>query len=166
MNHQLGDSIENSRFSTSEELLELSIQMIQQAGKLVRVFSRDLDAKIFDQEDMLRVFTNFAVSNRHTKLEILVQNSEKMVQIGHRMLETSRRLSSSIKILKTGKQFVNYNEAFVLVDDCGIIHIPVADRYDGNANFNSPLKNKKYQEIFQEAWVDADVDQNLSRLHI
>lgn len=166
MGHHLGDSSENLTFSTSEELLQISLEMVQQARKEIKIFSWDLDNKIYDQQELVRSFTNFAIASRHTKLQILVQNPENIIQQGHRLVETSRRLTSSISILCAGADFKDYSEAFMLIDDYGIIHKPIRNRYDGTANFNSPLKNKKYLEIFQTAWAGAQEDDNIRQLNI
>ncbi len=82
------------------------------------------------------------------------------------MIELSRRLSSSIEIRQPHEDYLHYNEAFLIADECGLIHREFADRYEGNANFYAPIEAQRKLDFFTEVWERSQVHPEFRRLHL
>ena len=97
---------------------------------------------------------------------MLLKDAEPLIKYGHRLIELSRRLSSMIGIRTIHPHYREYNEAYMVFDERGIIKRRYADRYEGIANFNDPIQARELLTLFNEIWNISEPDPNLRRLHI
>jgi formate-dependent nitrite reductase cytochrome c552 subunit len=161
----LGDDIV-LRTGERDELAAAYLRMSSQAKFRLDIVSRDLEPAIFDNADYYNAVKQLAMHNPRSRIRILIQNSEHIVKYGHRLIELSRRLSSYIDIRLQGKDFREFNEAWLIIDDCGWIRRPLADRFKGECYFNSPREVQERTKQFNEMWDASVEDPNLRRLHL
>jgi hypothetical protein len=117
--------------------------IVQQCQAGVDIFSRDLDAPLYDQEPFLEALGR-----------------------SHRLIELSRRLSSVIELRQPHPDYRRHNEAFLVADGCGLIHRSLADRYEGTANFYDPVAAQRALAFFTEVWERSESSPEFRRLHL
>jgi hypothetical protein len=140
--------------------------MVQQCQSKLDIFSRDLDAGPYDQARFLKALGALCLGNREARVRILVRDPMTAVKRGHRLIELSRRLSSSIEIRQPHPDYQHYNEAFLVADNCGLIHRTLSDRYEGSANFYDPVEAERKTKFFTEIWERSEAHPDLRRLYI
>ncbi len=140
--------------------------LVRQAKRSLYIHSRDLDHTVYDNRLFVEAVKNLATSSRFATVRILIQDSRKVVNTGHRLVDLAYRLSTAIKIRKPDAQFRDFNGAFLVVDDVGYLHRRVADRYEGIVNFNGPDKVAELIKYFRLVWEKSQPDPRIRRLSI
>ena len=140
--------------------------MAQQCEESLEIFSRELDPELYDREPFLDAVSSLCVKNRMARVRILAQDPSAPVKRGHRLIELSRRISSSIEIRQPHPDYRQHNEAFLIADHCGLITRGLADRYEGTANFYSIIHAQRKLDFFTEVWDRSESNPEFRRLHI
>ena len=162
----LGEGGDDIAVSTVEESRRAALAMAQQAHLNLHIFTRDLDGPIYDQPDFIEAISALARRSDKTFVRVLVQDSQRAVKYGHRLIELSRRLTSHIELRKPSEDYKGYNEAFLVADGRGLIHRNLADRHEGIVNFNAPRQGRDLLKFFDEVWERSEADPELRRLHL
>jgi hypothetical protein len=163
---RLGISDIAIELQTRNETCFASVLMAQQCMESLEIFSRDFDPDLYDRSDFLQTISDLCINNRKARVRILVQNPAPSVQRGHRMIELARRLSSSIEIRQPHPDYRHHNEAFLIADRCGLIVRGLADRFEGVANFYTPISAQRKLDFFTEVWDRSEVHPDFRRLHL
>jgi hypothetical protein len=162
---KLGESATEINLETSAEVQHATDLLASQVSHSIEIYSRDLDARLYDRSEFIDTINRLCNSNKLFRLRILCQNPKAAVVRGHRLIELSRK-HSSIEIRQVHSDYQNYNEAFMLADCTGLIHRPLADRYEGIANFNHPVSARHRYDYFSEVWERSEPHPDLRRLYI
>jgi hypothetical protein len=141
-------------------------RMAQQASRELRLFSHDLDTPLYDQQEFLDAVRRIAVEVSTTAVHILLYDAKSAIHNGHRLIELARHLTSRIQIRRVPIELQERTEAYLLADDCGYVLRPLADVYEGTADFNAPLEVRRMREEFGRIWDVGDVHQELRRLYL
>lgn len=163
---RLGVSAVEIELQTRDDCRHACELMVQQCLAGLDIFSRHLDAGLYDQTPFLQALGALCLGNRKARIRVLVQDPMSAVKRGHRLIELSRRLSSSIEIRQPHPDYRHHNEAFLVADDCGLIYRPLSDRYEGTANFYDPVQAERKADFFTEVWDRSETHPELRRLHI
>jgi hypothetical protein len=163
---RLGISDLEIELQTRDETRHATDLMVQQCEDSVEIFSRELDPGLYDREPFLEALSRLCVKNRKARIRILVQEPSPAVKRGHRLIELSRRISSSIEIRQPHPDYRQHNEAFLIADHCGLITRGFADRYEGTANFYSFIPAQRKLDFFTEVWERSESHPEFRRLHI
>lgn len=151
---------------TRAETRYASRLIVQQCQASVDIFSRDLDAPLYDQEPFLEALGDLCLRTRKARVRILVQDPTTAIRRGHRLIELSRRLSSVIELRQPHPDYRRHNEAFLVADGCGCIHRALADRYEGTVNFYAPVAAQRALAFFTEVWERSESSPEFRRLHL
>jgi len=162
----LGESSGALALETKEQHRAAILNLTRQAKRTLDIFTRDLDPPIYNDPAFIEALTALALRSRYSQIRILVQDSGRAIKEGHRLFELSQRLSSFIQLRRPNQDYKDYNEAFCIADERGVLHRRVADRYEGTVDFNAPLEAQKLNAFFNMVWEKAELDPNLRRLHI
>ena len=95
-----------------------------------------------------------------------MQDPLTAVRRSQRLVNLSRKLSSSIEIRQPHPDYRHFNEAFLVADECGLIHRGFADRYEGMANFYAPIEARRKLAFFTEVWERSEVNPEFRRLNL
>ncbi len=163
---QLGIDSKLIQLEQKSDVLAMVLALTQQASKSLFIASRELDQFIFDNSAFASALTQFARKHPSSVAKILIQRTEKCVSQGHRIVTLSQKLSSHIRIRKYGEKHKNYNEAFVVADGVGYLHLPLADRCDGKACYSDSKKSQHLSEFFTETWDQSELIADFKRLSI
>lgn len=162
---RLGEEAREIRLESRADNQRVAAALVGKAARTLDIFSRDLEAEIYDQPEFLAGIKSLALRSRQVRIRILVQDASRVVRDGHRLLEMARRLSSFIEIRRPSHDYRDYNEAFMLVDGTGLLHRRSADRYEGMASFRQPLRARELGNFFDEVWQRSAPHPDLQRLH-
>ena len=164
--YRLGESAEPLLLHRLDEARQIALGLVQQASKTVCLFSRELEPRLFDQGPFLDAMRQLALRSQYSEIRILLQNNERVVKRGHRLIEVARRLTSRLHIRQAHNDYVDHAENFLLVDDLGYLHWRMATMPEATADFNHPLQVKQYRKFFDEVWELSEPDPELRGLHI
>ena len=153
-------------FNDVRRLRDISAHMLNQARRELLIFTRDFDAPVFNQQPFLNGVKRLALSSRHARMRVLIQDNEKIVKEGHRLVQLARRLSSVIEMRKPPPDYLQQPENFMLVDGSGFVYRRLASYYQGIASFHDPLENHRLAERFREIWESSEPDPELRQLYI
>jgi hypothetical protein len=140
--------------------------MAAQAARELRIFSRDLDAPLYDHLPFLDALRRVSLRGTHTPVRILLFDAGPAVRTGHRLVELARQLTSRILIRRVPTEFHQHTEAYLLADECGYVLRRLAEVYEGTAEFDAPLPVRRLRERFERIWDLGDTHPELRRLHI
>jgi hypothetical protein len=140
--------------------------MVEQAQLSLNIFSRDLDPAIYERASFIEAVTRLCRRHRNSHVHFLVNDPVAAIRRSPRLLELSRRLSSSIEIRQPHTDYLNYNEAFLVADQCGLIHRDFSDRYEGTVNFHAPVEAARKLEYFKEVWERSSSNPEFRRLNL
>jgi len=150
--------------STPQQNRHISIELAKQACYNLDIVCRDLDHALYDNDDFHNAVKQLAISNPKAKIRLLIQNSNKAVKQGHRLVDLARRLSSFIGIRLQGKDFKEFNEAWFIVDNKAWIRRRVAGKYAADVDYCAARQLKEIAKTFDSMWNQANNDPNLRRL--
>jgi hypothetical protein len=161
-----GVSTEHTDVSTAAENRVAAVTLASQAQRTLHLFSRDLDALVYDTVAFVDAATALATRSRYSFIHILLQDADKVAKQGHRLMELCYRLDSRVKLRKPAYEHKNFNEAFLVADSTGVLHRRVADRYDGMVDFNGRRRARELVKFFDDVWGRSDTHAELRRLHL
>ena len=163
---QLGIDDLEFALSSREHVRGVALALTQQAQRELLLYTDDLEPDIFDQQPFLDAVSELARQHQDTQVRILVENSRKTVQQGHRLIELSRRLSSHIQLRRPPVQYRNHGSTFMLCDGTGYFYRTLSSRYEGTASFNNPGQAAVHRKHFMEVWEQSQDDEEIRRLHL
>jgi hypothetical protein len=165
-NYQIGGESRRLMLENSSDNYGIALHMLQQTRRDVAILSRHLDGRLYDTTEFIHALTQLAIQHPRCRIRLLLKDMEPLVKYGHRIIELSRRLTSMIGIRIMHEDYQEYNEAYMIFDERGIIKRRYADRYEGIANYNDPKQARELMSIFNAIWNVSEPDPNLRRLHI
>jgi len=162
----LGDSKQEFVLETREDVVNVAHAFAAQARRTLFLHTADLESRVFDQSPFLDAVSEMVRNHAHAHFWVLVQDARTAIQSGHRLVELSRRLGSSIQLRKPHKDYCGISETFLLADDTGYLHRPLASRYEGTANFNDRGRTLELKKYFLEVWERSEPDMETRRLYL
>jgi len=174
MNNDIMHIIENSRIGDdvtvkledAEQNQLVSIAISKQARHTLDIVSHDLDHTIYDNNEFSDAVKDLATGSPKAKIRILIQDSDKVIKQGHRLVELAKRLTSFIEIRIQGKRYKEFNEAWLIVDNKAWIRRPFADKYIADVDYSAARQLRETSKTFDTMWAEASHDPNLRRLSL
>ncbi len=163
--YKIGDN-KALTLTTAEQNRDASIALVDQARYTLDIVSRELDHKLYDNDDFYNTVKQLATSNPKAKIRILIQSSDKAVKQGHRLIEIARKLSSFITIHLQGRRFKEFNEAWLIVDSKAWIRRAHADKYSADVDYSAARQLREIEKTFTSMWNESVDDPNLRRLSL
>lgn len=163
---RLGENAEDIVIETSEDNLTLAVQLVSQATHRLDIFTRDLDARIYDNAEFEAVVRSLVVNSSRAKVRVLVIDPDRAIKTGHRLLELSRKLTTSIEIRKVHEDYSANPECYLIADERGLMHRKLASRYEAIVNFNNPSEVLELIHHFNEVWEHSSPELDFKRLYI
>jgi hypothetical protein len=165
-NYRIGRDQELLQLESWDENRTVATIMVQQASRSLNIISRLLDPAIFNSAEFISAVRGMVTGNRFPKIRIIVFDPDTIVRNGHQLVELAGHLSSFIEIRKATREFSNYNECLLMVDDTAFLHRLNGERFEATANFNDPRQCYYYKQEFETMWEAAKPDPNLRKMRI
>ena len=159
-----GDLLESTdRESTRAAMLAV----IATARRELCVFTRDLDADIFDHADMLEAFRQLAISDPLMRIRFLVLEPLRAATDANRLLGLSQRLTS-VFAFRTPVEDVDrqYAGSFVISDRGAWFERTLASRFEGEGNSYGPGRRAQFHDRFNAVWERSEECAEMRRLEI
>ena len=131
---------------------ELAVELCANASRSVCILSPELDREAFDNPALVDVLSALARHSRQTDVRILVQNAGKLVGRGHRLLQLSRRLPSTVRIQRLAEHPDWNGETIVIRDRDGVLYKPGDADHEGFYEPNSRASTQHHADLFEDLW--------------
>ncbi|MCW8853328.1 MAG: hypothetical protein OQK72_01395 [Gammaproteobacteria bacterium] len=161
-----GNTEQDIHFTDLNETREAVNQITQQALKTIQIFTPDLEAAIYDNEEFSKNLLAMVRGNRYAQIQILAFETTSANSRGHALLRLAHELTSTIEIKIPAEEYQETSIAFMLVDKKGFVFRPDTKEYDGIYNPDCKYRSQKLSEIFTAAWEHAEPDPQSRRLNI
>lgn len=165
-NLRLGESEGRMLVGTAAEIRSAAVSMSRQSKQVIKILSHSLDRKIYDDELLADALARLAVRHRQSRVLILLRDPSPAVTQGHRLVQLSQRLSSSIEVRRVSADYRERTEEFMIADDRGVIYRSFADRFEGTVNFDDRERIPELLGLFKETWETASPETEFRRLHL
>jgi len=162
----LGENNELLNFDSRLDNRNIATTLISQAKVQIRILTPNLEHMIYDTSEITQSLSKLAIKNKHTLINVLINDATQAVITGHRLIELSRKFSSSIHLHKTPVDMAGYETAFILIDDTGYLYKHRGNSHQGQACFNDMAKVRDLTKTFDEAWAISKPDPELRQLYI
>jgi hypothetical protein len=166
MNYSLDDDKEDIELTGAEDNRQLAVALAQRAQREILIASYDLDARIYSNQEFVDALSAFVRSHRNAHVHILVWKNGQAVKHGHRLIELAQRLSSRIKIHDPDPVHAEFIESYMVVDGIAYFRRPLADRFEGIANFHAPIIARELKDQFNTMWERSTPSSEFRRLKI
>ena len=162
----LGESKDLIHADSHEAIDNYLVALTQQCQRHLDIFTHTLDRRIYNSEALYQAILKLATRSRHSRIRIIIKDSNDLVKRGSRIRNLSQRISSRIQFRNPPTEYRDYVEEFVVADNVGVIHRPIASRYNAHICFNESNKARQFSKFFEECWIKSSSDPNLRRLDI
>lgn len=143
-----------------------SLAVIAHARRQIRILSHTLDPGVYDHPEMAEALSAFARQGRDARVQILVRDTDDLIERSHRLAALVRRLPSKLALRKLTLEPTNESMAFLLADTRALVYKNDDHHYAGFANNNAPAQVKSLREIFDACWEKAVEEPRLRVLHL
>lgn len=147
-----------------EPFATLAVELARTASRHLRIYSYRLDHEVFDSATLASAIGDLARRGRYSEIRILVSDARPMVQRGHRLLQLSRRLSSSVSIRVLAEHPELPEATYVVRDTDGILYKPDDVGRGGFFEPGSRASAKKFIDGFDALWRWGERDPRLRQL--
>ena len=158
-----------SKLITTDSLLscrETTLAVMKHARHELCIYTRDLEAPIYDQDDTIEQFRRIALSGARARLRLLVQDPTRARHDGHRLVLLAHRLTTPIGLRQPHPDDLQYNAAFITNDCGGYLYRSQADRFEGEGDLYNPLRCAELQRYFDQIWERAQPIDEFRRLNL
>lgn len=162
----LGDYDQDIELGNSQENANATHALISQARRSVDIYTHELDPKVYNTSDCINALKAFVLHNAYARIRILIRSPNRSIKSGHRLVSLARHLSSYIEIRVIHEDYKSQPDAFVIVDQRGVLYLSEGDRYDGKCNFNDPRLATELSHRFNEVWNHSTGIADFRHIHI
>ncbi|MEP7044799.1 MAG: GNAT family N-acetyltransferase [Dokdonella sp.] len=127
--------------------------LLADARHELSIYTRDLDAALFDVPATLDALKRIALSGRHAQIRILLHDPRKPLADGHRLIALAQRLPSVITLrTPVDERDLQYPAAFLINDRRGYLFRPLGSRLEGEGSTYQPGRHAQLHAFFNEVW--------------
>lgn len=162
----LGESAGAHRIDTLPDCGDAALSLARQARYSLRIFTRDLDRRLYSNAPFREAVSVLARRSRHSFVRILVQDPTDAIRSDHRLIGVIQHLSSHVGVRRVGPDWRNEVSAALLADEHGLLYRPYGDRFEGTANFAAGPRAIEYRTWFDDVWENSVPDPEFRRLGI
>jgi predicted GNAT family N-acyltransferase len=142
-------------------------ELILAAKHKLWIYTRDLDALLYDRQPTLDAIKRVALAGRGAEVLILCHDAGTAVREGHRLLKLLARLSTYIHLRRpVTDEDRQYPSAFLLNDTGGFFHRTLGSRFEGEAETHAPGRQRTLRSYFEQVWQRAEPDIELRQLSV
>ena len=137
------------------------------ARRELAVMTRDLDAELFEHDDVLEALKRLAVSTPNVRIRFLVLEPTRASGEAHRLIALAQRLTSVFAFRAPVEEIDrHYPGAFITNDRGGWYERALASRYDGEGASRARARSAQLLARFDEVWERSEPATDMRRLEI
>jgi hypothetical protein len=164
--YKLGEHDKVIHLETMDDNRNAVNAVAQQCQRTLQIQTYDLDPLVYDNPNFIEAVRQIAVTSSRASIQILLEDSRKVVAYRHRIIELARQLSTYIEIRKINTDLKHITDAFLVGDETALVYRKQAQRYEGFVNFNDRGRCRQILADFRDSWEKSAPDPELRRLHI
>jgi hypothetical protein len=145
---------------------DASVAVAALAKRELALFSRDLEALLYDRLEFISVVQALATRSRMSRIRIACIDPGPSVRAGHRLVALAQRFSSYIEVRRASKDHESLTDTFLVADDLALLYRPLCTRYEGYADLHAPMQAREKLRVFEDIWQQAEPDPEFRRLGI
>jgi hypothetical protein len=157
---RLGQSETLLRLDGPDQFHQATTLLLTQAVRQVHIVTPNLEAERFNNTAFADALSHFARRSQYTETRILVGDPAIAIRWGHHVVNLGRRLSSLIHIRRLHEDDYDPAEAWIVVDDIGLIRRDTMDGYLGmlsaKAIPQAQQKNRRFAELWERGHEVAE----------
>ncbi len=135
------------------QALAATLALLASARHAIALQTRDLDAGLLDTPAVVEAVKRIALSGRHARVRILVQEPRKAIADGHALIRLAQQLPSAIELrVPVEERDLAEPSAFLVDDRGGYFLRPLASRMEGEGGTFAPGRHKQLVAAFDEIW--------------
>ena len=152
--------------STREETREAVIAIAKEATRKVSIFTHDLEPGIYDDPDFLEIIKRLVLSQTYARIRVLIADPTRAIKNGNNFVHLGRRLNTYIEFRHVREDLRTHGEAFCIADEKALLYRLQASRWEGIADTYEPAVAKLYGTMFDQIWLDSEVEMEFRQLRI
>lgn len=152
--------------STEEEMRQAVIEVAREAKRKVSIFTHDLEPGIYDDPEFLEIIKHLVLSQTYARIRVLITDPARAIKNGNNFVHLGRRLNSYIEFRHVREDLRTHSEAFCIADQTALVYRLQAQRWDGITDTYEPAVAKLYGTMFDEIWLDSEVEMEFRQLSI
>jgi len=165
-NFERKGNIENDiHLNSAEEISAAVINATENTLRTIKIFTPDLEAEIYNNDELRKQLLIFTQGNRHAKIQILVDDISNALHNGHKLIGLAQQLSSIVTIEDTPAEYLSTHISFVLFDQAEFIYKPDNTSHSAISS-NCKNRSNKLYEFFTSVWDQAEQNSHTKRLRI
>jgi len=160
-----GNKKNDLHLESNEETCEAIVNLSENTLRSLKIFTPDLEHKLYDNEKFVQNILNFVRGNRHAQVQVLVSDISHSIKYGHRLLRLSQQLTSAMQIRITPEEYRETTISFIQLDQSNFIFKPdSSNQYAIQSNCKS--RSNSLLEFFTPAWDQAQKSPQSQIFHI
>jgi len=166
-NQVLGESEDIIHTGSLSELIAATDRMVAQATHSIRILSHDTEPEIYGREEFTALLTTF-ISQRSkvARIRILIADPSRAVRSTHRLVQLWHRFPSFIELRELRDAYAKTREAFLIVDDTGLIRRPEHEATAAVVTFRNIATARDRTHWFDEAFTRGAASTALRRVSL
>lgn len=163
----LGQSEDIIHTTSLGELVAATEHMVAQATYSIRILSHDTEPEIYGRDEFITLLTSF-ISKRSkvAKIRILIADPSRALRSTHRLILLWHRFPSFIELRELRDEYARNREAFLVVDDIGLIRRPEHESPAAVVTFKNIATARDRAAWFDEAFMRGVASNALRRISI
>lgn len=152
--------------STKEEMRLAAIEVANAATRKLSIFTHDLEPGIYDDPDFLEIVKHLVLSQSYARIRVLIADPARAIKTGNNLVHLGRRLNSYIEFRHVREDLRTHAESFLLADETALVYRLRASRWEGIVDTYEPAVARMYGKMFDEIWLDSEVEIEFRQLGI
>ena len=152
--------------SSKDEMRQAVIDVVSEASRRVSIYTHDLEPGIYDDPDFLEIIKHLVLSQAYSRIRVLIADPSRAIKNGNNFVHLGRRLNTYIEFRHVREDLRTHAESFCIADETALVYRLQHARWEGIANTYEPAVAKLYGEMFDEIWLDSEVEIEFRQLGI
>jgi hypothetical protein len=144
--------------STREEMRLAVIDVARAANRKLSIFTHDLEPGIYDDPDFLEIVKHLVLSQAYARIRVLIADPTRAIKTGNNFVHLGRRLNTYIEFRHVRDDLRTHPEAFCIADEAALVYRLQSSRPEGIADTYEPAVARMYGKMFDEIWLDSEVE--------
>ena len=152
-----GDPAKEHRHPTTRDTLRsAAVELIEQARREIVICSPALDPALFNRTALPEALGHFIARLPRSRVRMVVEDTEHMLQSNVRLVELTRRFSDIIQIQRMGEPHHGLTEMFMVADGESCLYQQDTAVIDATLDLNTPHLAAPHARRFEEIWAASE----------
>jgi len=152
--------------SSKDEMRNAVHDVAREAIRKLSIFTHDLEPGIYDDPDFLEIITHLVLSQTYSRIRVLIADPARAIKNGNNFVHLGRRLNTYIEFRHVREDLRTHAESFCIADETALVYRLQHAKWEGIVDTYEPAVAKLYGKMFDEIWLDSEVEIEFRQLGI